>query len=252
MTAAPVIKAASGGLTRHLVQTLVIIIVLAAATAAATLGLSLLTNANEAFTNGFAAHHGADISLTVDTSHVTAAQLAATRHIAGVTQAAGPYPELTITVQQGAPAGARGGQAGKLGGRPHRPGGKSGGRPHDDTGGGTGQMTVVGRASAGGPLDDLILNQGHWLTGPGQLVMAVYLGGGPVGSKVTAISAPGKPTLTIVGVGGSVARLGDADAWVTPGEVAALTRPAPIPRRRCSTPSPRRARPSRSPRMSTR
>ena len=41
---------------------------LAAATAAATLGLSLLTNSNEAFTNGFAAHHGADISVTVDPS----------------------------------------------------------------------------------------------------------------------------------------------------------------------------------------
>jgi putative ABC transport system permease protein len=180
VTSAPVIKAASGGLTRHLVQTLVIIIVLAAATAAATLGLSLLTNANEAFTNGFAAHHGADISLTVNTSHVTGAQLAATRHVTGVTQAAGPYPELTITVQQGAPAGT-GGQAGKPACRPHRPGGKPVGRPHDDTGGGpggggTGQMTVVGRASQGGPLDDLILNQSHWLTGPGQLVMAVYLG----------------------------------------------------------------------------
>jgi putative ABC transport system permease protein len=233
VTAAPVIKAASGGLTRHLVQTLVIIIVLAAATAAATLGLSLLTNANEAFTNGFSAHHGADISLTVDTSHVTGAQLAATRRVAGVTQAADPYPELTITVQQGAPAGARGGQAGKPGGRPHRPDGKPGGRPHDDTGGGpgggTGQMTVVGRASAGGPLDDLILNQGRWLTGPGQLVMAVYTGGGTVDSKVTVISAPGKPALTIVGVGGSVARLGDADAWVTPGEVAALTPPGTHP-----------------------
>jgi putative ABC transport system permease protein len=213
------IKAASGGLTRHLVQTVVIIIVLAAATAAATLGLSLLTNSNEAFTNGFATHHGADISLTVDTSRVTSAQLAATRHVTGVTQVAGPYPELTITLQPGAggePSGApRGGSVVLRGG----PGGTAG--P---------QITVVGRASAGGPLDDLTVNQGHWLTGPGQLVMALYSGGGTVGSKVTVVSAPGKPKLTIVGVGGSVARLGDADGWVTPGEVAALTPPGTHPR----------------------
>ena len=57
--------------------------------------------------------------------------------------------------------------------------------------------------------------QGRWLTGPGQLVMALYSGSGTVGTKVTVISAPGKPKLTIVGVGGSVARLGEA-SWVTP------------------------------------
>lgn len=127
MTAAPVIKAASGGLTRRMVQTLVIITVLSAATAAAALGVSLLTNANEAFLNGFAAHHGADVSVTVDTSHVTGAQLAATRHVPGVTQV-GPYPELSLTVRNNAPARAQGG-----------PAGKPGGSPHDDTGGGPGR-----------------------------------------------------------------------------------------------------------------
>jgi putative ABC transport system permease protein len=198
VTAAPVIKAAAGGLTRHLVQTLVIIIVLAAATAAATLGLSLLTNANEAFANGFAAHRGADISVVLDTSHLSSGQLAATRHVAGVTQAAGPYPELTITYRQN-------------------------GTP------GESQITVLGRSSAGGRLDDLVVNQGHWLAGPGQLVMAVYLGAVPVGGKFTVISAPGRPTLTIVGDGGSVARLGDEDGWVTPGEIAALTPPGTHP-----------------------
>ena len=228
MTPGPVIKAASGGLTRHLMQTLVIIIVLAAATAAATLGLSLLTNANEAFTNSFAAHHGADISVTVNTSRVTGAQLSATRRVAGVTQVAGPYPELTITYRQNGTTGPNGAPGGKPAGGPRGPGGG----PRDGTGGKPGQagsrasqITVLGRSSAGGPLDDLVMNQGHWLTGPGQLVMAVYSGGGTVGSKVTVVSAPGQPKLTIVGYGGSVARLGDEDGWVTPGEIAALTPP---------------------------
>jgi putative ABC transport system permease protein len=226
VTATPVIKAASGGLTRHLIQTLVIIIVLAASTATATLGLSLLTNANEAFINGFTAHHGADLSVTVDTAHVTRAQLAATWHVAGVTHVAGPYPQLTITVQpQFSPP--RGSGGGPRGGSIVMPTGVVGG-PRGGPGGGQ-QFTVVGRP-AGGPLDDLTVNQGHGLSGPGQLFMALYLGdAGPVGSKFTVVSAPGKPTLTIVGYGGSVARLGDADGWVTPGEIAALTPPGTHP-----------------------
>jgi putative ABC transport system permease protein len=220
VTAAPVVRAASAGLTRRLVQTVVIVIVLTAATAAAALGLSLLTNGNEAFTNGFVDHRGADLSVTVNTAHVTDVQLAATRRVAGVTQVAGPYPELTITYTRST-SGAHGGTYG--------PG------PHDDTGpgpggGGTSQFTLVGRPSLGGPLDDLTVNQGHWPSGPGQLLMALYLGdAGPLGTKFTVVSAPGKPVLTIVGYGGSIARLGDADAWVTPGEIAALTPPGVHP-----------------------
>ncbi|MGH3404059.1 MAG: hypothetical protein ACRDRJ_16380 [Streptosporangiaceae bacterium] len=162
MTAAPVLKAAAGGLTRRLVQTLVIVMVLAVATSAATLGLALLTNANEAFTSAFTSHHGADISITVNTSHVTDAQLAATRHVAGVTKLGGPYPELTVTYTRSAPAarGRRGSQPrGGPGSRPR--GGSYGPGPHDDTGGpsgGTSQLTLVGRPSPGGSLDDLTVN----------------------------------------------------------------------------------------------
>jgi putative ABC transport system permease protein len=192
VTAAPVLTAASGGLTRRLVQTLVIFIVLAAAAASATLGLSLLTNANEAFTSSFAAHHGADVAVTVDTSRVTAAQLAATRHVTGVTQAAGPYPQLTITFQASAPSGPPPGAHGG-------PGGPAAGTV---TGTGQSQTTVVGRAAQDGPLDDLAVQQGHWLSGLGQVFMANYLdSSGPVGSKLIVVSAPSKPKLTIVAVG---------------------------------------------------
>jgi putative ABC transport system permease protein len=210
VTGAAVIKAASGGLTRRLVQTLMIFIVLAAAAAAATLGLSLLTNANEAFDSSFAAHRGADVAVTVNTARVSGGQLAATRHVVGVTQVAGPYPQLTITFEASAPPGAHGG-----------PGGAAGGTVESQT-------TVVGRASQGGPLDDLIVNQGHWLSGPGQLFMANYFGGaGAVGTEVTVVSAPRRPKLTIVGYGGVPGRLGAA--WVTPGEIAALTPPGTHP-----------------------
>ena len=69
----------------------------------------------------------------MDASQVTDAQLAATRHVTSVTQVAGPYPQLTITLQPSVPRGARAGRAAAAGT----------------------QITVVGRASPGGPLDDL-------------------------------------------------------------------------------------------------
>jgi hypothetical protein len=87
-----VIKAASGGITGRLVQTVVIFAVVATATAAATLGVALLTSSNEAAQNANTAHHGADIAVTVNESRVTRAELAATRSVPGVTQVAGPYP----------------------------------------------------------------------------------------------------------------------------------------------------------------
>jgi putative ABC transport system permease protein len=188
-----VLRAASGGMTRRLVPTVVVFVLLTAASAAALLGLALVTSADVAFYQGFAAHRGADVSVTIDSAKVTPAQLAATRHVPGVTKAAGPYPEVTVRLA---------GTDGML-------------------------WTVVGRASPGGPLDDLTMQSGHWLTGPGQIVLASYDGPPfPPGSKVVVTSAPGKPLLTVVGTAGSPGRLGDA--WVAPGEIAAL-RPGGAP-----------------------
>ena len=196
MTAAPVLRAASGGITRRLVQSTVVFVVLAASTAAAVLGVTLLTSANELFYSAFAARRGADLAVTIDAARVSAAQLAATRRAAGVTGAAGPYPEATVTLAAGQPGRGGGGQS--------IPG-----------------LTVVGRAARSGPLDDLTLNQGRWATRPGQIDLASYQPFRvPVGAAVTVTSAPGKPVLTVVGYAGSVAR--DEDAWVAPGQAAAL------------------------------
>jgi len=189
---APVLRAAAGGITRRLVPTVVVFVVLAASTAAALVGVTLLTSANELFYHAVATQHGADLAVTVDAARVSPAQLAATRRAAGVTQAAGPYPETSVTLA----ATGRGGMS--------IPG-----------------LSVVGRARRSGPLDDLTLNQGQWATLPGQIDLAIYQPlHVPIGSTVTVTSAPGQPTLTVVGYAGSVVR--DEDAWVTPAEVAAL------------------------------
>jgi len=91
---------------------------------------------------------------------------------------------------------------------------------------------VIGRASPGGPVDDLTLTSGHWAQRPGQIVLSsnVPQGGptipAPLGAKVTVTSAPGKPKLTVVGYARSIT--GTAGAWVVPAQAAVL-RPAGAP-----------------------
>ena len=90
--AGPALRAASGGLFRHRVQTVVVFAVVAAASAAATLGLTLYTSANEGFLNAFAVYRGPDLAVTVNAARVTGTQLGRTSSLTGVTQATGACP----------------------------------------------------------------------------------------------------------------------------------------------------------------
>jgi len=190
------VRTASGGLLRHKMQALVIGMVLLVSTASATLGLALLAASSGPFQHAFAAQHGADVTLTVKSARATPSQLAATRTVSGVTATAGPFAEATVqTLFEGQPFG---------------------------------QFTLAGRGSPGGPVDDLVLNAGHWPDGPGQVVLngtpAPGQNYGPVtGSTLTVPGAPGKPVLTVVGFANSITST--ADGWVTPGEISALQAP---------------------------
>ena len=74
-----------------------------------------------------------------------------------------------------------------------------------------------------------MLNAGHWVDGPGQVVLNGYAGNGGivVGNTLQMAGAPGKPTLTVVGFANSIT--GTADGWVAPGEIAALRTPGTPP-----------------------
>jgi putative ABC transport system permease protein len=219
VTSKAVLRAASAGVTRRLVPTVVIFLVLAAGTAAAVLGLTLATNSNELFLTAFARQHGAQLAVTVDTAKATPGQLAKTRQLPGVTQAAGPYPQTYIRLTSGPRSAAHSKAA-----RVPIPQGQvnasalSPGKP----------LAVVGRASSSGPLDDLALQQGRWATRPGEIDVDPRLLPFPakIGSTVTVASAPGKPELRVVGYASSIGR--DEAAWVAPSQVAAL-RPASAP-----------------------
>src|ERR1700685_1992436 len=151
MKAIPAIRAARGGLSGRKVQAIVIGAVVLVSTAASTLALSMLVDSNAPFDHAFAAQHGAQVTATV--TGATAQELGATAHLTGVTAAAGPFPETTVTVQ-----------ARITPGRGPGPGNGPGGTITV-----TQQLTLVGRSSPGGPVDDLILTNGHWATGPGQV-----------------------------------------------------------------------------------
>jgi putative ABC transport system permease protein len=184
--------AVRGGLGRRRVQAAVIGLVLLASTAASVLALGLIVDSRAPFDHAFAAQRGADVTAAVS-SRVPAAELAATTRLPEVTAAAGPFSEVLIQSEQG-------------------------GQPNP-------QMTLVGRASAGGPIDDLTLQAGHWATRPGQIVVASDPSPGEgmfmsLGSKIVVTGVPGKPTLTVVGTADSVTST--AGGWVAPAEIARL------------------------------
>src|SRR3984957_18386544 len=87
-----VLRAARGGLGGRRLQAVIIGLVVLVGTAASTLALGMLADAHSPFDHAFAAQHGADVAVTVDTSAASAAQLAAAAKVSGVTAVAGPYP----------------------------------------------------------------------------------------------------------------------------------------------------------------
>jgi putative ABC transport system permease protein len=205
----PLLQALRGGLTRRPSQTIGISLVLLVSTGASVLGLALVVDSHGPFDHAFAAQHGADVVATIDSSKATSAELAASRRLPEVTAAAGPFAQVTLGSVVAGP-----------GGQPLRP------------------MVLAGRASPGGPVDDVTLQSGHWADGPGEVVLnsdQLYPSGDVPssvvpGSQIWMISLPQKPTLTVVGIATSVSD--SADAWVTPGEITALRAPRAPPRER--------------------
>ena len=194
-----------GGLARRRVQTIVIGLVLLVSVGASVLALALVVDSSAPFDQSFAAQRGAHVVAIVDTARARAAELAATTRLPDVTAAAGPFAEASITAQLTSVAGPNGSLP---------------------------PMTLAGRASPAGPLDQVTLQAGHWARQPGQIVLASNTAsdaqiGLPLGTKITVTSAPGHPALTVVGLATSVTN--SADGWVVPGEIASLRGPGTPP-----------------------
>lgn len=205
MRVAPVARAAAGGISRRRVQATVIAVVLLISSMACILAAALVVDSSGPFDKAFAAQRGAHLTVTVDPARTTAAHLAATARLPQVTAAAGPFAEVAV--------------------RASVSGGRGGGEPLPFT------ETVAGRATPGGPVDDVILQSGHWPRQAGQIVLGSTWPGGaqfiPLGATVTVTGVPGNPTLTVVGFATSVTQ--SADGWVLPAEIARLRTPGAPP-----------------------
>ncbi len=185
------------GVGRRGVQTVAIVLSTLMAVTAAVMATALIAGTRSPFDHTFAGQHGAHLAARFDGAKASAAQIAGTAHVSGVTASAGPFPET------------------ELGG-----GTLNGG---DDPGvAGLPPMTLVGRAQPDAAVDRLALTDGHWLTGPGQVVLSVgFLGPrAVVGATITFTPLPGGPRLTVVGIARSATST--ADAWVEPDEISTL------------------------------
>jgi putative ABC transport system permease protein len=198
----PLGRIVRAGVGRKRVQTLVMALTTMTAVTASVLAGGLLLNSRGPYQRAFTAQHGAHLSADFDGSAVDAGRLAATAHAPGVTDAAGPYPALTVHPRVGP-------------GERFMPAGD----PLEAT-------TVVGRP-IDGPLDDLRVTVGHWLTGPGQIVLPDGNSPLAVGDTMVFPDLPGHPLLRVVGLASSVT--GTADGWVAPQEITALTPPGTVP-----------------------
>ncbi|HEX6526248.1 MAG TPA: ABC transporter permease [Streptosporangiaceae bacterium] len=184
-----IIRAARGGLGGRRLQAVIIGLVVLAATAASTLALGMLSDAHSPFDHAFAAQHGADVAADVDPSAATAAQLAATTRLAGVTAAAGPFTTVSVIAGITIPGVA---------------------------GSSSNPLRITGRSSPGGPVDDLSLDTGHWPASDDEIVLSRTAPGG-LGSTITI----GSRKLTVVGIADSVTNT--AQAWVLPSEISVLS-----------------------------
>ncbi|SEF62211.1 putative ABC transport system permease protein [Actinacidiphila yanglinensis] len=188
------------GVARRRVQTLVMVLTTMLSVTASIAAGGLIVASTDPFDHAFARQHGAHLAARFDGREASPGQIAATAHAASVTAAAGPFAVASASPRFEAPAGLPAGTGPAL--------------------------DIAGRADAGGPADRLELVTGHWLTGPGQIVLAAGDGdeAGPdalIGTRLSFPGLPGTPRLTVVGEARSVGRT--ADAWVVPAQIAALT-----------------------------
>lgn len=192
-------KVVRAGVGRRRVQTAVMILTTMMAVTASVLAAGLLTAVQVSFDQSFDGQRGAHVTARFDASMVTVARIAATAHVSGVTASAGPYPVLSLQPHVGA------------------------NRSDMPVGDQLPPMTIVGRATTGGPVDDLQVTAGRWVSGPREVVLTATNAPFTVGDTMTFPDRPGTPTLTVVGLARSASN--SAEAWVSPAQLMRLSTP---------------------------
>lgn len=183
-------QAARAAVRRRRLQTLVIGLVTLTSTAAIVVALGLVDAASSPFDKAFGSQRGPHVVAAFDPAKVSDGQLRRAVRQSGVAASAGPFAQASVEL------------------------------PREAMNHGLGsELTVVGRADPGGPVDRLDVWAGRWATGPGEVVLNRQ-------SDWTAddlgkeLQVPSGPALTIVGFAFDLSRT--ADAWATPEQMNAL------------------------------
>ena len=179
------------GVGRRRMRTVVIAVATMMAVASAVVAGSLMVAAAAPFEHAFGRQQGPHITAQFDPAKASAAQLAETGELAGVTASSGPYPSIAF-------------------------------RPVDQAGFQLPTLTLVGRSGPGGDVDRVDLRSGRWAQKPGEIVLAASFEGPAVGigAALKASDTVNAPTLSIVGFAVSAGKT--ADSWATPAQVDAL------------------------------
>jgi putative ABC transport system permease protein len=176
---------------RQRTHTVVIVAMTLLACGTIALGLNLLQRSTDPFDRAFDAQRGAHLQV-----RYLSDDLADTPATLGANAAEGPWPSVGATVQYG-------------------------GSRYD--------LGLVGRSSPGGRVDVLRMVAGHWVQGPGEVVLNysfTELNRIRLGDRLAAASLTAKVTLTVVGIAVDVdqgpADLNQQQAWVTPVQISTL------------------------------
>ncbi|MGE7387830.1 ABC transporter permease [Streptomyces sp. NPDC004126] len=180
------------GVGRRRAQSAVMALTTLISVAAAVLAGGLLVASQAPFDRAFARQQGAHLTVRLDASVVSGTQAAATGRVPGVEAVAGPFDAASVRLSP----------EGEL---------PPGFQPPP--------LTVVERSPAGGEVDRIDLVDGRWVTAPGEIVLERGAGLPRMrpGERLAAADGTG---LTVVGIAESVGE--SADAWVLPGQLAAL------------------------------
>ncbi|MGR6920365.1 FtsX-like permease family protein [[Actinomadura] parvosata] len=181
-------RASRAAVRRRRVQTFVLGVVVFCSTVAIVVALGLLESVSAPFERAFEGQRGAHVVASYDPRKAPPAALAARNE--GVEAAAGPFAQATVTIPETFE---------------HLP---------------PGPLTVVGRPSPAGPVDRLDLWAGRWAAGPGEIVLDRPPNGFFSYLLGVRFAVREGQAFTVVGLASSVSR--SSEAWVTPGQAAAL------------------------------
>ncbi|TQF02769.1 ABC transporter permease [Kitasatospora acidiphila] len=197
-------KVVRSGVGRRRVQSLVMALTTFAAVTSSVLSLGLLAAVQAPFEQAFKARNGAHLSVQFDGSKATAAQAAATGHLAGVTEASGPYPvTAALNTTYGTDCTAN-----------IAPGMPMAGRANEPV-----IATTRPDLAATSGLDHLALVQGGWPTTANEIVLSSWVHA-CAGGSVVFDSLPGKPSFKVVGLANSLT--GTATGFLTADGFARL------------------------------